>query len=115
MSRQRVTRVLCAAEPGGGEGLERLVDVAEDRHIDALVLIGDLSSEGTQGYRSLFRALANGGVPTYWVPGPGDAPVHHYFREAHNMEIAFPFLHGVHGTAAFGPGYVLFAGLGGEV
>jgi len=28
---------------------------------------------------------------------------------------AFPFLHGVHGTAAFGPGYVLFAGLGGEI
>jgi uncharacterized protein len=115
MSRRRVTRILCAADPGAGNGLEGLMDVAEARDVDAVVLVGDLSTEGAEGYRSLFKALARGRLPTYWVPGPGDAPVHDYLREAHNMEIAFPFLHGVHGTAAFGPGYVLFAGLGGEI
>jgi uncharacterized protein len=115
MTRRRVTRILCAADAGCGDGVERLVDVAEDREIDAVVLVGDLCTEGAEGYRALFKALARSGLPTYWVPGPGDAPVHDYLREAHNMEVAFPFLHGVHGTVAFGPGYVLFAGLGGEV
>jgi hypothetical protein len=38
-----------------------------------------------------------------------------YLREAYNIEVAYPFLHGVHGTAAFGPGTVLVAGFGGEV
>jgi Icc-related predicted phosphoesterase len=49
------------------------------------------------------------------VPGAGDAPVDRYLREAHNIEVAFPFLHGVHGTAAFASSQVLFAGIGGEV
>jgi uncharacterized protein len=110
-----VTRILCAAGADAADGLESLMDVAEDPDLDAVVLVGDLSAAGADGYRSLFKALARGRLPTYWVPGPGDAPVHEYLREAHNMEIAFPFLHGVHGTAAFGPGYVLFAGLGGEI
>ena len=66
-------------------------------------------------YRSLFRALGATGVDTYWVPGPSDAPVGAYLREAHNIEIAYPSLHGVHGTAAFAPGTVLVAGFGGEV
>jgi hypothetical protein len=39
-----------------------------------------------------------------------------YLREAHNLEVVFPQLHGVHGTAALAPGgHVVFAGLGGEV
>jgi hypothetical protein len=38
-----------------------------------------------------------------------------YLREAYNMETVFTSLHGVHGTCAFAPGPVLFAGLGGDV
>jgi uncharacterized protein len=110
-----VTRILCAADAPAGDGVDRLLDSAEEQDVDAVVLVGDLSTEGPEGYRSLFKTLARGRLPTYWVPGPGDAPVHEYLREAHNMEVAFPFLHGVHGTAAFGPGYVLFAGFGGEI
>jgi hypothetical protein len=49
------------------------------------------------------------------VPGPGDAPVDHYLREAYNVEVVFPLLRGLHGTMAFAPGHVLFAGFGGEV
>jgi hypothetical protein len=49
------------------------------------------------------------------VPGAADAPVDDYLREAHAIEVAYPFLHGVHGTAAFAPGSVVVAGFGGEV
>ena len=61
------------------------------------------------------RTLGEAGRPTFWVPGPIDAPLDDYLREAHNMEIAFPSLHGVHGTAAQADGQLLFAGMGGEI
>jgi Icc-related predicted phosphoesterase len=94
-----------------------LLVAAEDREAEAVALVGDLSGgdDRPQSYRSVFRALASGERPAYWVPGPADAPVDDYLREAQNMEVVFPFLHGVHGTAAFAPGYVLFAGVGGEI
>jgi Icc-related predicted phosphoesterase len=118
MASQRVTKVLCAAEPrGGGPALERLLQVAEQRDIDALALVGDLSGErGAEGFRTLFRTLADAGRPVYWIPGPGDAPVADYLREAHNIEVVFSLVRGVHGTLAYAPdGHVVFAGLGGEV
>jgi hypothetical protein len=50
------------------------------------------------------------------VPGPGDAPIADYLREAHNFEVVFPALRGVHGSVAFAPDHhLVFAGLGGEV
>jgi uncharacterized protein len=118
VSRNRVTRVLCAAEPrGSADALARLLEMAADADAQALALVGDLSDgeDKAGSYRSLFKVLGHGRLPAYWVPGPDDAPVHDYLREAQNIEVAFPFLHGVHGTAAFAPGYVLFAGVGGEV
>jgi Icc-related predicted phosphoesterase len=117
MSRNRVTTILCAAEPRGvGPALERLVEAARQRDdLDAVAVVGDLGTGDPAGYRALFRGLASTELPTYWVPGPGDAPVDHYLREAYNIEIVFPFLRGLHGTMAFAPGYVLFAGFGGEV
>ena len=118
MASRRVKRVLCAAEPrGSAEAIERLLATAGEHDVQAVAIVGDLtgSDDAVAGYRSVFRTLASGGLPAYWVPGPGDAPVEHYMREAHNIEVVFPFLHGLHGTAAFAPGYVLFAGLGGEV
>jgi uncharacterized protein len=115
MTRTRVTRVLCAAQPRGAvDALERLLERAEDWGAQALALIGDLG-DGPEGYRETFRALGAAGLPAFWIPGPSDAPVADYLREAYNMEIVFPFLHGVHGTLAFAPGYVLVAGFGGEV
>jgi hypothetical protein len=117
MSRNRVTKILCAAEPCGvGPSLEHLVRAARQRDdLHALAVVGDLGTGDPAGYRALFRLLASTELPTYWVPGPGDAPVDHYLREAYNIEIVFPFLRGLHGTMAFAPGHVLFAGFGGEV
>ena len=54
-------------------------------------------------------------LQTFWVPGPRDAPVASYLRESYNLEAVFPFLHGIHGTIALSPDYVLFAGMGGEI
>jgi Icc-related predicted phosphoesterase len=118
MASRRVRRVLCAAEPGGSESaIEGLVETAEARDAQAIALVGDLSGDhpGREAYRSIFRALGAGGVPAFWVPGPHDAPVADYLRETANIEVVYPFLHGIHGTIGFGPGYVLFAGLGGAV
>jgi len=41
--------------------------------------------------------------------------VEDYLREAYNLEIVFPSLHGVHGSFAFAPGHVVVAGMGGEI
>jgi Icc-related predicted phosphoesterase len=115
MASDRVTRVLCAADPGGsGEALEALVEATADRDVQALALVGNLG--GDRGLRSLFKAMIAARVPSFWVPGPQDAPIRDYLREAANTEIAASFLRGVHGTAALASdGHVLFAGFGGEV
>lgn len=117
MSRTRVTRVLCAADPRGSEdALQRLLETSEHHDAHAVAVVGDLSDQGRpESYGSIFRALGHARQPAYWVPGPGDAPVDDYLREAANVEIPFPYLHGVHGTVAFAPGYVLFAGIGGFI
>jgi prepilin-type processing-associated H-X9-DG protein len=114
---RRVTRVLCVGDPrGDGAALERLHDVAGDQGVQAIAVVGDLSAGGDKdSYRTVFKALGTIGLPTFWVPGANDAPIERYLREAHNMEIVFPFLHGVHGTVAFADGHVLFAGIGGEI
>jgi Icc-related predicted phosphoesterase len=114
----RISRILCAADPGGSAtAVERLVAVAGERDVDAIAVVGDLSAGGeAAGYRSLFHALAATGLPAYWVPGPGDAPIDTYLREAHAVERTHPNLHGVHGTAALTPdGHVVVAGIGGEI
>jgi Icc-related predicted phosphoesterase len=116
MTRHRVVKILCAAAPRRvGPALEHLVEVGRQRDVHALALVGDLGTGDPAGYRALFRTLATSGRPAYWVPGPGDAPVEHYLREAQNIEVVFPYLRGLHGTMAFAPGHVLFAGFGGEV
>ncbi len=119
MAGQRVTRVVCAADArGSGDAVERLLEVAVERNAHAVSLVGDLSDGhgSPEGYRAVFRALGAGGLPAYWIPGPADAPVAHYLREAQNIEVVFPDLHGVHGTGAFAPdGHLVFAGLGGEI
>jgi Icc-related predicted phosphoesterase len=115
---RRVTRVLCAADPrGSADALEALGAAAEDHDVQAICVVGDLGADGDrgEGYRTVFRALGGLGLPAFWVPGRDDAPVAEYLREAHNTEVVHPFLHGIHGTAAFADGHLLFAGFGGEV
>jgi Icc-related predicted phosphoesterase len=113
-----VRTILCAADPGGSEtAVERLAAAAEQRDVDAIALVGDLSAGAVaEGYRSLFHALAQTGRPAYWVPGPQDAPLDAYHRAAHAIEATHPDLHGVHGTAALTPdGHTVVAGIGGEI
>ena len=80
-------------------------------------MVGDLGAPWSKPdtYRALFRALGESGLPAFWVPGQTDAPLGDYLRESSNMEVAYPLLRGVHGTAAIGPGHVLVAGMGGAV
>ncbi|HEY7253559.1 MAG TPA: heat-stable protein [Methylomirabilota bacterium] len=118
MAEQRVRRILCAAAPRGSrKAVTQLLDAAERHGAHALALLGDLAGPlyKPEDLRTVLRALANGGRHAFWVPGPGDAPVEHYLRESHEAELLVPFLRGVHGTTAFAPGYVLFAGMGGEI
>jgi hypothetical protein len=118
MPSQPLTRILCVADPRGDVAtLERLLVSAAHPKVDAVAVVGDLAEGGARAsHRGLFRALGASGLPTFFVPGPGDAPVAGYLREAHDVGIVHPDLHGVHGTAVVAPGgHVLFAGLGGEV
>jgi uncharacterized protein len=117
MAKPRLRRILAAADPHGADKeLELLVGAAKEHDVQAVAVVGDLSGDQdkTDAYRSLFRTLGESGLPAYWVPGGGDAPVDDYLREAQNMEVVFPLLHGLHGTMAFA-GDVLFAGIGGEI
>jgi Icc-related predicted phosphoesterase len=90
---------------------------AEGTSVDAVAIVGDLAAPWSEKgiYREVFRLLGQVEKPTFWVPGASDAPVRDYLQESFNMEVVYPFLHGVHGTFATAPGHVVFAGLGGEI
>jgi len=114
----RLTRLVCAADPGGStEAIAAVVEAAERDDAQAIAVVGNLGagSASPQSQRAVFRALAAAGRPVFWVPGPDDAPVAAYLREAHSIEVVHRGLHGVHGTAALAPGQVVVAGLGGEI
>jgi uncharacterized protein len=111
-------RTLLVVGPLNGD-VEALASVLSDRAVaavDAVVVAGDLAAPwDLHAYPEIFGALGATEKPTFWIPGPNDAPLRHYFPEAMNLEVAFPNLRAVHGTLAFGPGSVIFAGIGGEV
>jgi Icc-related predicted phosphoesterase len=102
---------------GAIEPLKRLIGALPGLGVDALAVVGDLGQPWTQPetYRTIFKTLAEARCPAYWVPGPDDAPLRSYLREAYNLEIVFPFLHGVHGTVALAGSQLLFSGMGGEI
>jgi Icc-related predicted phosphoesterase len=85
--------------------------------VDAVALVGDLGAPWSKAdtYRAIFRKLGEAGLPAFWVPGETDAPLREYLSEAAGMEIAFPLLHGVHGTVAAASPQVLVAGMGGRI
>jgi uncharacterized protein len=115
---QRIRTLLAIGDIRGEvEALEQVLERLPETGADAVAVIGDLGVAWSKAdtYRAIFRSLGEAGRPTFWVPGPTDAPLEDYLREAHNMEIAFPSLHGVHGTAAQAGGQLLFAGMGGEI
>jgi Icc-related predicted phosphoesterase len=115
----RGTRTILAAGDARGDvgRLKQLMDQVDRTGADAVALVGNLTGQGGgfEDFRAIFKSLGPARVPTYWVPGPGDAPFAHYLRESSNIETVYPFLHGVHGTATLARGYVLVAGMGGEI
>jgi Icc-related predicted phosphoesterase len=114
---RRVTRVLCAADPAGSlDAIEALLRASQEADTQAIALVGDLQGgAGDDELSGILKLFARAGEATYWVPGPGDAPVDRFLRESANAEIVAPFLRGVHGTVAFAGGHVVFAGFGGAV
>lgn len=103
---------------GNVERLESLLaDVPETGGPEAVAVVGDISAAWTKAdtYRAAFKAFGKAQRPTFWIPGPTDAPIGDYLRESYNAEIVYPHLRGVHGTFALGPGPTLFAGMGGEI
>jgi Icc-related predicted phosphoesterase len=115
----RLTTIVCAADPcGSAEATAALIGAAEHHDAGAIAVVGRLGAPGNgpESLREVFRALGRSDRPAFWVPGPHDAPVGAYLREAHNTEVVFPSVHGVHGTAALSPGGdVVVAGIGGEI
>jgi uncharacterized protein len=117
-SGRRIRTVLAlGAIRGELDSLETVLDGLLGLGADAAVVVGDLGAPWSKWdvYRRIFDALGTAGKPTFWVPGPNDAPVSKYLLESYNLEIAYPQLHGVHASAAIAPGPVLFAGIGGEI
>jgi Icc-related predicted phosphoesterase len=102
---------------GDAELLETVFGELGDEHVDAVAVVGDLGAPWSKAetYRALFKAIGHADIPAFWVPGANDAPLSDYLRESYNMEMVYPRLRGVHGTAAIGPYHVLFAGIGGEI
>ncbi len=116
--RKRANRILATAEPAGNkEQMTNFVEVAKNKEVDALAILGDITGENVDppDFASIFKIIANANITAFIVPGPTDAPFVNYLREIHNIELTFPQIHGVHGTFAFAPGYIVFAGMGGEI
>jgi uncharacterized protein len=102
---------------GEVEPLETLLGRIGEEPVDAVTVVGDLGAPWSKAdtYRAVFKTLGHSGRSAFWIPGPNDAPLGDYLRESYNMEVAYPNLRGVHGTAVIGPDHVLFAGIGGEI
>jgi Icc-related predicted phosphoesterase len=112
----RLRRFLALAETRAAIGALEVALAREAGDVDGVVVVGNLTEVWSKpaSYRAIFKTLGATGLPTFWVPGHHDAPLHDYLSEAHAMEIAYPSLRGVHGTVTLA-GDVLVAGMGGEV
>jgi uncharacterized protein len=95
----------------------RLLDKLRESGADAVAVVGDLGAPWSKPsvHRRALQMLAQAETPAFWVPGRWDGPLRDYLPESSSIELVHPSLHGVHGTAAVGPGDVLFAGMGGVI
>jgi uncharacterized protein len=116
---RKITRkIFAAGAPKGDPGLvQHFARAAADANADAVILLGGLKDAklSPRSFGEVLKALSASGLPSFYIPGPEDSPLADYLREAADFEVVFPQLHGVHGTFAFAPGYVVVAGLGGAI
>ena len=78
--RQSINRIMATAEPRGNlEAVEQLVKQADEMGAQAMVVLGSLAPKGTaRAYASLLKALSQSQLPTFYLPGPEDAPIAEY-------------------------------------
>jgi Icc-related predicted phosphoesterase len=113
-----ISNVVAASDPQGHlEYIERFVRYVTESGADAVAVLGNLLARGatSRTHGALFKMLAETRLPTFYIPGPQDVPIQEYLRDAANIEIIYPYLHGVHGTFSLAPGSVIFTGFGGTI
>jgi len=110
--RRTVRHILTTSNPMGDlEALEKFVKVAPDTGADAVAVIGNLmpKTAKSRDYAAFFRILSETHLPTAYIPGPEDAPIWEYLREAANTELVRPEMRSVHETFTFWKGPYLVA------
>lgn len=116
--RRTLRNIIAVSSPKGDvETIKKIIDKASNNETDALAVIGDLTQPDADSrqVKEIFSALGKSNIPSYYIPGPNDSPIATYLRETHNIELVYPTMHGVHGVFAFAPGYILIAGMGGNI
>jgi uncharacterized protein len=116
--RKSLSRILAAASPAGDvEAVRKMAQQARDGAVDAIALLGNLTAKGAdpREYGNILNAVGETRLPTFYIPGPDDAPLSEFLREAASFEVAFPNVRGVHSTFALAPTYTLWSGWGGVI
>jgi Icc-related predicted phosphoesterase len=114
----RLSKIIAASGPAGNvEAVRQVGEQARDIRADAVFLVGSLTPKNAdpREYGRVLNALGDCGLPAFYIPGSDDAPFGEFLREAANIEIVVPNIHGVHGTFAMAPGHEVITGLGGTI
>lgn len=61
-----------ASHPGGEERLQKAIELIRARHVDAVIVTGDIGDNFEQSWKKARAALAQLHVPVYYVPGNHD-------------------------------------------
>jgi Icc-related predicted phosphoesterase len=116
--RRSKSKILAASGSDGDiEAVRQLGMKARDVAASAIALLGSLTHKNAvrREYERVLKALAEAGLPAFYVPGKEDAPFCELQREAASFEVVHPNVRGVHGTFAMGPGHVVWSGMGGTI
>jgi Icc-related predicted phosphoesterase len=118
---------------GRDQALETLEWLVNERRPDCILFAGGIVDGVAQGngepmsdaareapqaklktWEAFFDRFGRLGVMTMLVPGPADAPLHHFLRVAKQAEINFPSLRVAHATL-WEDDHVAVCGMGGEL
>jgi hypothetical protein len=116
--RKSLSTFFAGAAPNGSvEAVRRFAKEAQDSGAHAIVLLGSLASRKADAvcYGDILKTLGETKLPSFYIPGPDDAPFSEFLHQAHNFELVYPMLRGVHATFAMASPHVLVSGMGGSV